>query len=244
MAQPISSASRQLSDSISDLTSALGDPTRRAVYIAIRESTGPMSTAGIAELFDIHPNVARHHLDKLAADGYLDVTHRRPNGRTGPGAGRPAKYYAVSSKQIDVHFPTHRHDVLSDMLVRIIDRIAPDNIREVAEQVGTEVGRELAGEIGSPEDTGYEGAVKAVVRAMTGIGFGVSSDVAGQRLLMSHCPFGDTAAAHPEVVCSLDRGMVRGLMGSLEHACEPVLHPAAGSDRDCVTEVPVTISRS
>lgn len=244
MAQPISSASRQLSDSISDLTSALGDPTRRAVYIAIRESTGSMSTAGIAELFDIHPNVARHHLDKLAGDGYLDVTHRRPNGRTGPGAGRPAKYYAVSSKQIDVHFPTHRHDVLSDMLVRIIDRIAPDDIREVAEAVGAEVGRELAGEIGSPDDTGYEGAVKAVVRAMTGIGFGVSSDVAGQRLLMSHCPFGETAAAHPEVVCSLDRGMVRGLMGSLEHACEPILHPAASSDRDCVTEVPVTISRS
>ena len=243
MAQPISSASRQLSESISDLTSALGDPTRRAVYIAIRESSGAMNTAGIAELFDIHPNVARHHLDKLAADGYLDVTHRRPNGRTGPGAGRPAKYYTVSSKQIDVHFPRHRHDVLSDMLVRIIDRIAPDNIREVAEQIGVEVGRELAGEIGSPDDTGYEGAVKAVVRAMTGIGFGVSSDVAGQRLLMSHCPFGETAAAHPEVVCSLDRGMVRGLMGSLEHACEPVVHPATSADRDCVTEVPVTITR-
>ena len=95
------------------------------------------------------------------------------------------------------------------MLVRIIDRVAPKNIGEIAEEVGAEVGRELAAEIGSPEDSGYEAAIRAVVRAMTGIGFGVSSDVAGQRLLMSHCPFGETAAAHPEVVCSLDRAWSR-----------------------------------
>ena len=244
MAQPISPASQHLSETISDLTSALGDPTRRAVYIAIRESPEPLNAGDIASLFDIHPNVARHHLDKLAGDGYLDVSHRRPNGRSGPGAGRPAKYYTVSAKQIDVHFPTHRHDVLSDMLVRIIERIAPANIKENAEEVGVEVGRELADEIGSPSDSGYEGAVRAVVRAMTGIGFGVSSDVAGQRLLMSHCPFGETAASHPDVVCSLDRGMVTGLMGSLAHACEPVLHPAADPREDCVTEVPVEITRS
>ncbi len=244
VAQPISADSKHLSETIGDLTAALGDPTRRAVYIAIRESPDPMTTADIARLFDIHPNVARHHLDKLAGDGYLDVAHRRPSGRSGPGAGRPAKYYTVSGKHIDVHFPTHRHDVLSDMLVRIIGRIAPDNIGEIAEEVGAEVGRELAEEIGSPEDSGYEAAVRAVVRAMTGIGFGVSSDVAGQRLLMSHCPFGETAASHPEVVCSLDRGMVSALMGSLAHACEPILHPAADSAENCITEVPVSITRS
>lgn len=244
MAHSISPDSEHLNQSIGDLTSALGDPTRRAVYISIRESSEPLTSGDIASAFHIHPNVARHHLDKLAADGYLDIVHRRPSGRSGPGAGRPAKYYSVSSKQIDVHFPAHRHDILSEMLVRIIERIAPENVREVAEQVGVEVGRELATEIGSPDDSGYEGAVRSVVRAMTGIGFGVSSDVAGQRLLMSHCPFGETAASHPDVVCSLDRGMVIGLMGSLEHACEPVLHPAQHRSEDCVTEVPVTISRS
>ena len=242
MAHPISSASEQLDQSIGDLTSALGDPTRRAVYIALREAREAMTSSNVAELFDIHPNVARHHLDKLSADGYLEVTQRRPNGRTGPGAGRPAKYYSVSSKIIDVHFPAHRHDVLSDMLVRIIDRIAPDDLTRIAEEVGREVGTELAAEIGSPDDTGYEGAIRAVVRAMTGIGFGVSSDVAGQRLLTSHCPFGETAANHPEVVCSLDRGMVSGLMGRLDPLCQPVLHPASNSADDCITEVPVTIT--
>ncbi len=244
MAHPISAASEQLDQSIGDLTSALGDPTRRAVYIALREARTAMTSSDVAELFGIHANVARHHLDKLASDGYLDVTQRRPNGRSGPGAGRPAKYYSVSAKTIDVHFPAHRHDVLSDMLMRIIERIAPHDITAIAEEVGREVGNEIAEEIGSPEDTGYDGAIRAVVRAMTGIGFGVSSDVAGQRLLTSHCPFGETAANHPEVVCSLDRGMVSGLMGSLDSLCQPVLHPAYDSSEDCITEVPVVITRA
>ena len=243
MAHPISAASEQLDRSIGDLTSALGDPTRRAVYIALREARQAMTSSEIAEIFDIHPNVARHHLDKLAADGYLEVSQRRPNGRSGPGAGRPAKHYSVSTKTIDVHFPAHDRDVLSDMLVRIIERIAPDDIQAIAEDVGREVGVELAAEIGDPDDIGYEEAVKAVARAMTGIGFGVSSDVDGRRLLTSHCPFGETAASHPEVVCSLDRGMVSGLMGAVDPDCRPVLHPHADSAEDCVTEIPVTIAR-
>ena len=48
---------------ISDLTSALGDPTRRAIYVAVRESPEPVTTSQVAKLFGIHPNVARHHLD-------------------------------------------------------------------------------------------------------------------------------------------------------------------------------------
>ncbi len=75
-----------LDERIADLTAALGDPTRRAIYVAVRESAEPVTTARIAELFDIHPNVARHHLDKLAADGWLLVSHRRSSGRSGPGA--------------------------------------------------------------------------------------------------------------------------------------------------------------
>ena len=93
-----------LDEQIADLTSALGDPTRRGIYVAIRESAEPMTAGEIAELFGIHPNVARHHLDKLAADGWLVVSHRRPAGKSGPGAGRPAKTYEASKKEISIHF--------------------------------------------------------------------------------------------------------------------------------------------
>jgi predicted ArsR family transcriptional regulator len=243
VSNPVSATARQLDRSIGDLTAALGDPTRRAIYIAVRESPEPMTSAGVADLFGIHPNVARHHLDKLAADGYLRVSHRRPSGRTGPGAGRPAKCYEGTTKGIDLHFPARRYDLLVDLLVRILQRVSGPDLPRLAEEVGRQYGRELAAEIGTPTDAGYEEAVTAVALAMTGLGFHMSPDVSAERLLTSFCPFGEAAAGHPEVVCSLDRGIVRGLFEALRPACEPVLHPHADPVEDCVTEVPVVIGR-
>ena len=58
---------------VSAITSAFGDPTRRAVYLFVRESRDGVTAAQVAEQFDVHPNVARHHLDKLTAGGYLEI---------------------------------------------------------------------------------------------------------------------------------------------------------------------------
>ena len=106
---------------ISDLTSALGDPTRRAIYIAVRESAEPLTTSQVAALFGLHPNVARHHLDRLSGDGYLKVSHKRQGGKGGPGAGRPAKCYEVTAKEVSVHFAPRRFEMLVEMLIRILD---------------------------------------------------------------------------------------------------------------------------
>ena len=200
---------KALSQSISDLTSALGDPTRRGIYITVRESPEPATATQIAELFSIHPNVARHHLDHLAEGGYLEVTRRRPEGKSGPGAGRPAKCYTATTKEIDLHFPARRYDLLSELLVRVIERINPGNLAELAADVGREYGKEIAAEIGAPEESGFDMAVSAVALAMTGMGFSTDPDADSRRLLTSHCPFADTAVKHPEVVCSLDRGKIQ-----------------------------------
>lgn len=230
-----------LDERIADLTAALGDPTRRAIYVAVRESAEPVTTARIAELFDIHPNVARHHLDKLATDGWLVVAHRRSSGRSGPGAGRPAKTYEASNREVSIHFSPRRYELLVELLMRALARAAPTDMGRIAQEVGTEYGKELAEEIGAPEDTGYAEAVQAVAVAMTGLGFSMDSDIDGERLLASNCPFGEAASVHPDVVCSLDRGIVTGLVGSLAAGCTPVLIPHTRPGDDCVTRVPVSI---
>ncbi len=224
---------------ISDLTAALGDPTRRAIYIAVRESAEPLTTSQIAGLFEIHPNVARHHLDRLADEGYLQVSHRRPGGAE--RAGRPAKCYEVTDKEVTVHFAPRRFEMLAEMLFKVIEELEVENVSEIAERVGRSYGEQLASEIGAQDEPGYDGAVQAVASAMTGLGFSMDPDVAGQRLLTSHCPFGETATNHPEVICSLDRGIVSGLFGALSFPCNPVVIPHQRLDDDCITQVPVSI---
>lgn len=224
---------------ISDLTAALGDPTRRAIYIAVRESAEPLTTSKVATLFDIHPNVARHHLDRLADEGFLRVSHRKQ--AMAERAGRPAKAYEATDKEVTVHFAPRRFEMLTEMLFQVIEELEVEDVSEVAERVGRKYGEQLASEIGAQHEPGYDDAVQAVATAMTGLGFSMDPDVAGQRLLTSHCPFGETATSHPEVICSLDRGIVKGLFGALSFPCDPVVIPHQRLDDDCITQVPVTI---
>ena len=57
------------SAAVAAITSAFGDPSRRRIFLHVRASDGGVTAAEVAERFELHPNVARHHLDKLAAGG-------------------------------------------------------------------------------------------------------------------------------------------------------------------------------
>lgn len=222
---------------VEDLASSLGDATRRGIYISIREAPDAMTTAEIAELFDIHPNVARHHLHRLVEGGYLTVTERRRSGKQGPGAGRPAKHYRATPKEIQLQLPARRHDLLAELLLRVIARLAPDDASAVAEAVGREYGQELAAEIGLPEDSGFEAAARAVARAMIGMGFDTAANVADHTLVTSYCPFGEAAFNHPEIVCKLDQGMVRGLLAATNQRPQAVVIPHKTTEEVCVTDL-------
>lgn len=219
------------------LASSLGDATRRGIYISVRESSEPVTASQIASIFDLHTNVARHHLDKLVADGYLRVTHRRRPGKRGPGAGRPAKHYEPTHKEVSVQFPARRYDLLSELLLRVVARLDTEQAREIAEEVGVEFGRELAAEIGLPEDEGFGGAVQAVARAMMGVGFEASADVDDHMMVTRYCPFGETATDHPDIVCRLDQGIVRGLLEAAHQDAMPIVIPHLRLDEACYTDV-------
>ncbi len=228
---------RELERTLGDLTSTLGDPTRRAIYLMVQESAEPVTAAMVADRFNIHANVARHHLDRLAGEDYLEVTHKRPEGRKGPGAGRPAKCYTASDKEIELHYPTRRYDLLADLLIKVVHRLEPDGAAEAATEVGREYGLELARELGLSGADGFEAALATVQAAMTEVGFAVNALTESRQLHMSHCPFGRTAIEHPEVVCSLDRGIVMGLLAALDHASDTEVSPNAATGESCIATV-------
>ena len=222
---------------LGELTASLGNATRRGIYIAARESSEPLTAPTVAAAFGIHPNVARHHLERLVRDGYLTVSPRRAPSRKAPRTGRPAKGYTVSQQEIDLRYPTRRMDLLAALLLEVIDELGPGRSAEMARTIGFRYGSRVAGEIGLPTDEGFEGTVRAVARVMTGIGFGVEADPGRSRLITNHCPFGDMATRSPEVVCSLDQGLLDGLMGKLDRRWEPVLFPRSTVGEVCMTEV-------
>lgn len=224
-------------EELSALASSLGDATRRGIYISVREATEPATASQIASIFDLHTNVARHHLDKLVTDGYLRVTHKRRPGKQGPGAGRPAKHYEPTPKEVSVQYPARRYDLLSELLLRIVERLDTAQAGSVAEEIGVEFGRELASEIGLPNDAGFDSAVKAVASAMTGVGFDTSTDVEDHTMVTRYCPFGKTATDHPEIVCRLDQGIVRGLLEASHQDATPIVIPHQTLGEDCYIDI-------
>jgi predicted ArsR family transcriptional regulator len=224
---------------VDEITHSLGDPTRRGIFLYARGSGNPVTAAEIAESFGIHPNVARHHLDHLAHDGYLTVATRRPPGRSGPGAGRPSKYYTPTGKEVSLSLPVRRYDLLAALLAKTLAHVDPLVAPVVAEQVGFEYGTALAADLDARPGADREAAVRQIAQTMTATGFDMTLDTSGEHLLTHHCPFGPAARDHPEVVCALDRGMVAGMLAALvpePHLPRTLASQARGA-RVCVTSL-------
>jgi predicted ArsR family transcriptional regulator len=225
---------------VTAVTSAFGDPTRRAIYLYVHESTGGGTTASaVAEQFALHPNVARHHLDKLVAGGYVVVATGRPAGGGG-GAGRPSKRYTVSKPEIALELPLRHHDVLTTLLGRALAEIGPERAATLAEEVGLGYGRAMASSMspGSEQHRSFQAALHTVADALTAHGFASHAEQVDDELQIvnENCPFGGVAIEHP-VICAVDRGMVQGMLETFygrAMVTETALSLPTGGER-CVT---------
>ena len=223
---------------VTAITNAFGDPTRRDIYLYAREGVDGVTAAGAAERFDLHPNVARHHLDKLASGGYLEVAVERPEGAT---AGRPSKHYRVSDPGQPLELPVRQDTVLIGLLGRTLALLPSDQAEAMAEEVGAEVGRSMAKSLGADEvHRSFKSAMYAVADALTAHGFAARAERTGGdqlRIVSEHCPFGGAPIEHP-VICAVDRGLVRGMLGALYGDTETDLSSSLPmGDSVCITEV-------
>ena len=235
---PIPLSSADFSSAVTAITSAFGDPTRREIYLWLREQVDGATASAVAERFELHSNVARHHLDKLAAGGYLEVTTSRA---AGGGAGRPSKRYAAAPAENPIEFPVRHDDLLVSLLGKSLALLPGDVAAQMAEDVGTEYGRALAASMGSREaaQRSFRSALHAVADALTAHGFAAHAEKQGDelRIVAQHCPFGGAAIEHP-VICAVDRGLVKGMLASLYGETRPATEStqALGSET-CVTVV-------
>jgi predicted ArsR family transcriptional regulator len=223
-----------MDDQLADVVgiASLADPLRRRLYRYVVHSDAAVGREEAAEAVGVAVHTAKFHLDRMVADGLLEVEYRRLTGRSGPGAGRPAKLYRRAGRDFTVSLPARHYDLLSDVLADAaeasvrrrlpVDAVAP----EVAHRHGELLGVEWAdrSEGGTP--------LEHLAQALDDIGY--EPRIAQERMVLENCPFDRVAREHTELVCGLNVDFVRGVVDGL--GCAGVtasLEPAPG--RCCVS---------
>lgn len=196
---------------VETIAGALGDATRRGIYVMVRESHDPVTASQIAETFHIHPNVARHHLDRLLLDEFIRISERPV---TTASAGRPAKRYEVTDKSVTIQYSSQKYDRLAELLAEVISQLDEGDADDIALEVGRDYGRTLGAEIGLPEEEGFEEAALAVATSMMGHGLGASTVASENRIVAQFCPLCETGKDQPSVVQRIDEGIIQGLLES------------------------------
>src|SRR3954465_13775951 len=125
---------------------ALADPVRRDLYLYVSAQPAPVSRDQASDALGIARHTAKFHLDKLAEEGLLDVSFKRLSERRGPGAGRPTKLYARSSRELSVILPERRSDLAGQLLASAIDDAAAQDTTpaDALKAAGTGWGRSVA----------------------------------------------------------------------------------------------------
>ena len=227
---------------VSAVTNAFGDPTRREIYLFVRDAGGHGATASeVAERFTLHANVARHHLEKLTGGGYLFVEVGRTADGAARTAGRPSKRYVAGPLDATLALPLKHDDLLAGLLARALDALGHEQAEVLADEVGFQYGITLASRMDPTEGhRSVRAALSAVADALTAHGFAAHTEArdGGLAIVSECCPFGETAQQYPHVVCALDRGMIRGMLSGLYGETSPQFETSRPDGGDhCVARV-------
>jgi predicted ArsR family transcriptional regulator len=204
---------------------------RRRLYRYVAGADGPVGRDEAAAACEVSRSLAAYHLDRLVDDGLLDASFERLTGRSGPGAGRPAKLYRRSPHQFQVSLPPRDYELPARLLARAVQEAATHGdtaraLAEVAHRYGVEVGTGVAdrcpGRARSERARCLRGALEAR-------GYKPYED--GPQLRLHNCPFDALAADHRTLVCGMNLELLRGLLEALgSTGLAPALDPREG---DC-----------
>jgi predicted ArsR family transcriptional regulator len=212
---------------------ALNDPVRRALYRFVASSAEAVSREQAANAVGAQRALAAFHLDKLADEGLLDVEFKRLTGRTGPGAGRPAKLYRRSARQIDLTLPQREYDLAGLLLAGAIDaaETSGETVRAELERSSFALGRAMGEEAharvgpGAPVTEQRE-AFLAVLRE-----HGFEPRLEGRDVVLANCPFHALAQRFTALVCGMNLHLLEGLRSALDVGdgeLQPRLEPEPG----------------
>jgi len=181
---------------------ALHDPVRRRLYDYVAAAGHEVGRAEAAEAVGAQRTLAAFHLDKLVEVGLLETAYRRLSGRTGPGAGRPAKVYRRAPGEHAVSVPARDYRTVATLLAGVVeDAGGDDRLNAAARRHGRAVGAAARpAEVGAVlADQGYE--------PYQGL------DAPSVRL--RNCPFHALSSEFPPLVCGMNLALLEGVLEGL-----------------------------
>lgn len=199
---------------------ALCQPLRRDLYRLLCERDGWVSRDDASDALDVPRSVAAFHLDKLVEAGVVEVTFERTSGRTGPGAGRPAKLYRRSSAEVSASVPERRYDLAGSLLAAAIAEAdqtgmpVAECLSTTAHSAGRLIGEESAAATGSrPKRTARR---QALLDLLARHGYEPTLGKRGEIALLN-CPFHRLAEQHRSLVCGMNLDFLGGLLDGIDH---------------------------
>jgi predicted ArsR family transcriptional regulator len=201
-----------------DDVAVLAEPLRRRLYAWVSDQPADVGRDAAAAAVGIGRSLAAFHLDRLVAAGLLEVTYRRLSGRTGPGAGRPAKLYRRSDREIQVSIPARRYQLAARLFA---DAIAvgsastlstSDALADAARRFGESLGEEARARAGSRPSRSARIAAGLEVLAEAGFEPTTTTE---DVIALRNCPFDAIARTNRDVVCGMNLSLMDGVIAGL-----------------------------
>lgn len=204
---------------------ALGDRTRQAIYLALRDAEFALDVKTLTGIAGTHHTAVRQHLAKLLAAG-LVVQEPLPSS----GRGRPP----IGYRAVPDPFLALPYRVLASLLASALRTGA--SVRDA----GRAAGRSEALRAPEPAGAGGRSGLERLAEHTRSLGF--DSEIRPGRgksstIVLRSCPFADVAADAPEVVCDLHLGIAEGLAEALGGVVVEGLRARDPWDAGCCLDV-------
>jgi predicted ArsR family transcriptional regulator len=194
-----------------DRLDGIGPPALRTTLLYVRGAHLPVTADDAAAALGVHRSVARSRLERLTRAGLLETSFARRTGRSGPGAGRPAKLYAAAPEPEPLEFPPRR---LPALVARLLDEVPAEGREAALRRAGEDFGRALARTAALRPRTRVAEGLEAVCAAVRSLGFSaVLERIEGDTAVIATptCPLRPLVVENPEAA-HIDRGMWAGLV--------------------------------
>lgn len=202
-----------------DAIAVLQDPVRRRLYEYVAAQGREVGRNEAAEAAGVARTLAAHHLDRLTEAGLLESGSRRLTGRSGPGAGRPAKVYTRAPVERSVSLPARDYRTAAELLAEAADQAGLDAALCAAARRKGEALRDSTAPCAGLAEAMAALAARGYEPYLEGDGADGRNEDPDETtstepvVRMRNCPFHAVAERFPPLVCSMNLALLEGLLG-------------------------------